>query len=323
MSRTVNEIEERLSPTRIKAQLDNVTAGVMEGIEGKVAELKDSFVVGYHEAKGQLKDDIGRELKDARTLVSDEVTHARIAVRDATVGRVEHMVHDARESVTDAGSSVLSTIKANPIPAALIGVGLGWLLFRARRGADASGVSQPVGRPRLAAESLAHEVQGAAHDVGETVSHVAQDAGHRVAGAAGDARDAAVQFAGDARERGGRVLRGAGRQVVRVEHGIEGTLRENPLALGAVALALGAAIGLSLPHTHAEDAWMGAAKDRFVHQAEEVAGEAIHKAEAAVGQLTSLDESGDGAEATAPTSTKAPTSSRLTNGIDGAKSPLA
>jgi uncharacterized protein YjbJ (UPF0337 family) len=347
MSRTVNEIEERLSPSHIKEQISSVTAGVMGDIEGKVAELKGSILGNYQEAKDQLKDDIGRELSGARSAVSDEITHARIAVREATVGKVEHMVHDARESVTEAGSSVISTIKANPIPAALIGVGLGWLIFGARR----AGSSRPVGRPRQVArrllagaegsahdalegmEGAAHDalegMEGAAHDVGETVSHLAHDAGHRIAGAAGGARDAAVHFAGDARDRGGRALSGAGRQFVRAEHGIESTMRENPLAVGAVALALGAAIGLSLPHTHAEDTWMGAAKDRFIEQAEAAAGEAIHKAETAVGQLTSGDEDKDGkdrwtgtASTKAPASTRAPASARaFSNGMsDGVKS---
>jgi uncharacterized protein YjbJ (UPF0337 family) len=328
MSRTVNEIEERLSPTHIKEQLSSVTAGVMGDIEGKVAELKGSIIGNYHEAKDQLKDDIGRELTGARNAVSDEITHARIAVREATVGKVEHMVHDARESVTEAGTSVFSTIKANPIPAALIGVGLGWLIFGARSSAGSSRTRQ-VGRPRRAAyqllegaEGAAHDAlegaEGAAHDVGETMSHMgetvthlAHDAGHRIADAAGGAREAAMQFAGDARDRGGRVLSGAGRQFGRAEHGIERTMRENPLAVGAVALAIGAAIGLSLPHTHAEDTWMGAAKDRFIEQAEAAAGEAIHKAETAVGQLTSGDDEKD--KSTGPASTKAPASTRSPN----------
>ena len=288
MSRTVNEIEERLSPSRIKEQLNSVTSGVIDNLEGKVAELKGSIADGYKEAKEQLadgykeakvqlKDDIGRELTGARNMVSDEISHARIAVREATVGRVEHMVHDARESVTDAGTSVMATIKANPVPAALIGVGLGWLIFSARSN---TGPGSTAGRPM-------RRLQGAAHDVGDSVSHFAHDAGHRVAEAAGGARDTAAHFAEDARARGERVLRGAGRQVIRAERGIESQLRANPLALGAVAVAVGAAIALSLPHTETEDQWMGAAKERLMKEAEGVAGEALHKAETAVGQLTS------------------------------------
>ena len=278
MSRTVNEIEERLSPAHIKEQVASVTAGVKSDIEQKVADLKDSVIGGYHETKDHVKDDLSRELRGARHMVTDEITHARTAVRDATVGRVEHMVHDARESVTDAGTSVLDTIKENPIPAAMIGIGIGWLLFggasRARRSPE-----RTMHRYRLdAGQSYGYM----AHDAGETVSHFAQDARHRVA-----------DVAGEARMRGQRVARGAGRQIMRAERGVENTMRENPLALGAVAIAIGAAIGLSLPHTQVEDEWMGDTKERLLHRAEDFAGEAIHKAEDAVGQLTA-GEKGQG-----------------------------
>lgn len=351
MSRTVNEIEERLSPAHIKEQIANVTAGVKDDIEQKVAELKESVIGGYHETKDHLKDDLGRELRGAKHMVSDEITHARTAVHDATVGRVQHMVHDARESVTDAGTSVLDTIKANPIPAALIGVGLGWLIFGARSsgsserttrryrtqgneryGYDAGNGSAERGDERDFArgprrtmrqgeravgdamhaagegvsnvghrvqEGASHLVEGAqetAHNVGEKVSRLAHDAEHRVEELAGSARDAAVHFAGDARVRGRQVVRGAGRQIRRAEQGFESTMRENPLALGAVAIAIGAAIGLALPHTHVEDEWMGDAKDRLIHRAEGAAGEAIHRAEEAVGQLTAGEQGKEGAQ---------------------------
>lgn len=327
MSRTVNEIEERLSPAHIKEQVAAVTAGVTQNIESKVAELKESVLGGYHEVKDHLKDDLGRELSEAKHMVTDEFTHARHAVREATVGRVEHMVHDARESVTEAGTSVLDTIKANPIPAALIGVGIGWLIFSGRstrsdaaaqrmsryrrdnhgygggygyaegrgesRGDAGSG---ELGGPRRMLRDGQRMASNAMHSAGEGVSnvghrvqdgatHLVEGVGHRAADLAHGARDAAVHFADDARVRGRRVVRGAGRQIMRAERTVESTMRENPLALGAVAIAIGAAIGLSLPHTEIEDGWMGETKERLIHKAEDFAGDAIHQAEQAVGQL--------------------------------------
>ena len=290
MASNVNAIEERLSPAHIKEQIASVTAGVTLDIEQKVAELKQSVVGGYHETKDHFKEDLSRELSGARHKVSDELTHARAAVREATVGRVEHMVQDARESVSEAGTSIIDTIKANPIPAALIGVGLGWLLFGTRPARRVGGYAYGQGQRALGsaahdvgetAASVGHKVQdgashlvgrvqGAAHGVGEAMTHFAHDAGDRIGGVASDAR---------------QLARGAGRQVIRAERGAESLLRENPLALGAVALAIGAAIGLSLPHTQVEDEWMGDTKERLFHQVEEVAGGAIHKAEDAVGQL--------------------------------------
>jgi len=339
MSRTVNAIEERLSPAHLKEQ---------------VRSVKESVLGEYHEVKDHLKEDIGRELRTAKGRVEGEIRHAKTAVRDATVGRVEHMVHDARETVTDAGTSVLDTIKANPVPAALVAVGLGWLLVSSRSerstggerrmrryrasgfeaGGDYSygygdgggygyaegrdedesfgrrmargprrvlaqgqnvagravhgvedGISNVKNRVVEGAGAVADRAGHLAHDVGDSVSHLAHEAGDRVNHLAHDARDAAMHLAGDARMRGRRVIRGAGRQVRRAEQTFEGTLRENPLAVGAVAIAIGAAIGLVLPHTRQEDQWMGQTKDRLVRRAQGVAGEAIHRVEESVGQL--------------------------------------
>jgi uncharacterized protein (DUF2267 family) len=324
MSRTVNEIEERLSPAHIKDQ---------------VAELKASVLGEYHDAKEHLKEDISRELReakekvqeellDAKEKINGEIQHARTAVREATVGRVEHMVHDARDTVTDAGTTVLDTIKANPVPTALIAVGLGWLIVSARsdKGSDArrstgyrreldyggtydgsydddrmfGGERHQASAPRRAlregqrlvgdavhsaeegaasigrrvrseATHLAEHASGVAHDVGEKVNHLAHDAAHGV-----------EHLAADARMQGRRMVDGAGAQARRAEQTFESTLRENPLAVGAVAIALGAAIGLVLPHTQKEDEWMGQVKDRLVHRAEGAAQGALRAAEETV-----------------------------------------
>lgn len=342
MSRTVNAIEERLSPAHLKEQFASVTGGLKADVEHKVEDLKQSVLGNYHEVKDHLKGDLGREVTGAKARVEHEITHARDAFREATVGRVEHMVDDARDTVTDAGSNLVETIRANPIPAALIGVGIGWLLLGGRKSSPSRGRwdaprgarhSRPLvygydegyavgrydddGRPGAApmmergrralrgalhsagdaasqlehrvqdgASRAYHDAQGALEGAGETVSHLVHDAGERVDRMAHEARDRAVHLGEDVRRTGGRAYRGA-------EQTLESTMRDNPLALGAVALAVGAAIGLSLPHTVVEDEWMGETKERFLTGAHELAGSAIHKAEDAVGQLTS----GAGSEA--------------------------
>ena len=44
------------------------------------------------------------------------------SVKEATVGRAQ-----------EAGSTIVETVRANPVPAALTGIGLGWLYMSARR----------------------------------------------------------------------------------------------------------------------------------------------------------------------------------------------
>jgi hypothetical protein len=334
MSRTVNEIEERLSPAHIKEQ---------------IADVKEAAIGQYHDAKDHVKADLSNEIAEAKLRVQEEVQHAKRmlqeemrhakrAVHDATVGKVQHMARDARTGIMD-------TIRENPVPSAMIAIGLGWLLMgggksqrrddirvRQIRGYDdrfdfgsprdidddeyGYGVEarEPIGRRvRRGAEGALHSVQhtaeGAMHSVQETAGqvvgqaqgalHDATDAASSLAHRAGegidhlthDARDAAVHFANDAQRAGRRAIRGAGRGIQRAEAGFESTLRDNPLAVGAVALAVGAAVGLALPHTEREDELMGAAKDRLLQKAEGAAHEALQTASTKVEELTSKVES--------------------------------
>jgi hypothetical protein len=54
-------------------------------------------------------------------------------------------------------------------------------------------------------------------------------------------------------------------------------LRENPLALGAAATLVGAAIGMTVPETEVENEWMGDARDNVVERAKEMAGNAAER----------------------------------------------
>ncbi len=374
MSRTVNEIEERLSPSHLKEQ---------------AADLKDVVIGQYHEVKDHVKEDLARELqtvksklqeevqeakkvvqeevKNVKIAVQEQVQHTKTAIRDATVGRVEHMVHDARETVTEAGTTVMDTIRQNPVPAALIAIGLGWLIMSGRQGGSDRRISvRPVrrdidrygydddfayrgyrgddvygerryradsrfeGRHDRGAESLvrqgkravgealhtaeegvsnlgrraqqaghrvqegashlADQAQGAIHGVSESVGELAHRAGEHVEHLAHGARDTVAHLAEDARATGRRAIQRTERQYHRAEIQLQNAVTDNPLAVGAVAFAVGAAIGLSLPHTAKEDEWMGEAKDRLLERAEGVAHEAIQKVEEKVGELAGGQE---------------------------------
>jgi hypothetical protein len=54
-------------------------------------------------------------------------------------------------------------------------------------------------------------------------------------------------------------------------------LEESPLAVGAVAMAVGAAIGMALPATQTERRVIGAKAGQMLGQVEETATEALQK----------------------------------------------
>ena len=64
---------------------------------------------------------------------------------------------------------------------------------------------------------------------------------------------------------------------MRIEDSFQRALRTNPLAVGAVTLALGAAIGLALRRPQRENQLMGEARDTLLERAQGFAQETVEK----------------------------------------------
>jgi ElaB/YqjD/DUF883 family membrane-anchored ribosome-binding protein len=192
-------------------------------------------------------------------------------VREATIGRVQNMASNAKERVVDTSRTVVDVIRENPIPAAMIAGGLGWLLFSSRRqearseygpvidyDADVNATSTEQGRVQQLADSarqVAGKVKGGASSAAHGVASGAQAAAHGVAAGAQTVADRA---------------RTGAQQV--------GThLQENPVVMGAVAAAVGLAVGLSIPVTERESRLMGSRRDALVDRAKETVSETKDK----------------------------------------------
>jgi hypothetical protein len=99
--------------------------------------------------------------------------------------------------------------------------------------------------------------------------------------AVGGLAGAAQHTAGDLVERGrnaaGYVTEHAQGQAEWAKRSFESAISENPLVVGAVALAAGAIVGALIPHTEAENRLMGEARDTFVESAQGAAQEALQQ----------------------------------------------
>src|SRR3982750_4489584 len=71
--------------------------------------------------------------------VVEQMRQVKDSVRQATIGKVENMV----DRVSDSGRSIGETIKSNPIPSALVGIGLAWLWMNRR--SDSRGTTRGYG----------------------------------------------------------------------------------------------------------------------------------------------------------------------------------
>ncbi len=63
-------------------------------------------------------------------------TRMKNNLHDATIGKAENMARRAVDRVDDTRHSLMDNIRDNPMPAAMIGVGLGWLFINSRRDDD-------------------------------------------------------------------------------------------------------------------------------------------------------------------------------------------
>lgn len=81
------------------------------------------------------------------------------------------------------------------------------------------------------------------------------------------------------RERTSGAVQSAQQQIERARGGIESMLREQPLALGAIGLAVGAMLAAAAPRTRQEDELMGEARDRLAEKAAAAGKEQVDKAE--------------------------------------------
>ena len=193
-------------------------------------------------------DDIESDIRRTRDRMGDEME----AIGDKF--RPERIKQRAKEAVSRKGASLWRTAKENPVPTAIVALGL-TLLFKARAKQRDSGNgygTEPLGESTHGVKAKAQEVASAA---GEKAQHVAEQATEKV-------------------KRTGMTL--------------EEFFDRNPLIAGAGALVLGAAVGALIPETEKENRIMGHSRDELVGQAKDVA----RQAQSAIEQKLSEQPSG-------------------------------
>ncbi|MDP8953207.1 MAG: DUF3618 domain-containing protein [Actinomycetota bacterium] len=163
----------------------------------------------------------------------------------------------AKETVRGAGSGFVERIKQNPVPAAMVGIGLGWLLM--------SGKEESSGRQRSQDGPYYYE-----RPAGRSYPAYHEGSGRS---SAGQGRSRTGEAAGQAQERASQLGSQAQDQARRARGGFQQMLQENPLAVGALAVGLGAAVGFSLPETDKENQVMGEARDSLIERGKEKAEE--------------------------------------------------
>ena len=248
-------------------------------------------------------DEIRRDIAQTRARIGETVEalgaqlnpsllkqRVKDSVHEATIGKVQNMASETKDRVVNSGRGLVQVVRDNPIPAAMIAGGLGWLLF-GRRSSDER---RPLEGRAVGAVVDLEEDEGSITTYDDVYNEHASPpegttsrAGSSVRGAAesvaAGARSATERVASSTQDAARAVGRTAREQGARVADSYE----ENPLILGAIAVAAGLAVGFAMPATQRESRLMGMKRDELLDSVKEKASEAKEKVQSAVARTKS------------------------------------
>lgn len=207
-----------------------------------------------------------------------------------------------REFLSNLGASV----RTNPMPVALVGVALAWLMVTNRHHSGGNAGGQLYDED-LQADRLRDGAAGAAAATRDKVADAAGATRERVASAVGAAKDKVAHAVDSARsglsatsdrahEAWQRTSNTTRQQIDRARTGYRYVVQEQPLALGAMGFGIGALLAAVAPRTEEEDRVMGRAADRVRERVAHAGREQLDRAEAA------LAEAAESMQATAQSS---------------------
>lgn len=236
---------------------DTLATTVRSSIESGKAELS--------ELKDTVASGLASGLDDAKAAASE------------AVDKVEEVAREVQGTLGQAARSTFSAMKANPVPAAMVGLGGIGLAMLLAGGKPSTGTSVGVKAPkRLNAPSEPATTAVADGKITKVARNARQSLGKMTTASTAMVRRSGQQAQAQAR-RLGRVV------------------EENPIAVSAGALLVGVGVGLMLPRTKIEDQWLGATRDSLLQKGHEFANKALDKVETARQLATASPEAGESA----------------------------
>ena len=293
-----NEIETKAdtdsdNPDQIRANIEETRSEMTETINAIEEKLSISNI--SEQVKAEVSDYVGETIQTAKN-----------TVYDATIARMGNIMRYVNKEVNEFGESdTAKTLSRNPVALGLIGLGLGILFLgnskkthskkhRHQKDYDHNydiderdfnrSFSSKSGKSSFA--SAQSKVSDAAGKVSDTVTGAANTVSDKVSSAAGAVSETFGDVTKKAYKQVGKAGASAQDFAGSAQDQYEQYMEKNPLAVGAVALVLGAAVGLAFPSTQLESKYMGEARNNLLQKAEETARDAVGKVQQVAGQVT-------------------------------------
>jgi len=371
MSATIDAIKDQLSPKRLVEEakeaatekISETVSDIADSVKEKVAdvahsagEIAHNVVASVSGAASSLGDKVSAFTDSAKDKISDmttsgdgEPSKANAALVAAGVGVVA-AAGVAGDKAKYTGDLLMDTIKENPIPAALVGVGLGWLLVDAftknqqrtaqpltsgnnysaygtvtspsystngannfatsTNGVNTNGIktaisgasdklhettdkiSDVVGDAKTKVADTAHDLQekasATAHDLQEKATATAQDLQTKASDIAHTVQNKATETTALVQAKATEIGTAAQTNAKKAAYATQDFVTENPLAAGAIALLVGAVIGLALPSTEQENKLVGTYRDDLADKAGQQAQDLFDKVQHVAGDALNV-----------------------------------
>lgn len=268
----------------VRATYSSTSGTQGQGGQSTVGAITDT-VGGAASQVGDVASDVA---SSAGRLASDAASTAGQLASSAASTATQY-ASSAGETAIDTGSDVIQIIRANPIPAALVGLGLGWLYmnrssggpdYRARSGDHYRYPPESrygaTGSSSYGSSAYGSGTYGSTGSQGG-VGDMARQAGSQVSDLAGQAGSQVSSLASGVQEQAGDLAGAVIDRTTRAPGQIQRMIEDNPLLTAALAATVGAAAGLALPPTQTEDQLVGRSRDQMMGKAQQAASQAVDK----------------------------------------------
>lgn len=244
------------------------------------------------ETRGEMSETINAieeklSLENISEQVTEQVTEkasemyetVKDTVYEATISKAGKFMKKASREINKSG--IIEKVSGNPLPLFLISLGAGMLFFKSGKTENRIGDYSNNRQRNLSAnnsndstiKNAGQKISGAASSAYDTVANTADSVSETVSDVAGNTVDTIGQYGSKARDQ------------------YDYYISENPLAVGAVALAAGALVGLAIPATEYEDRMMGETRENLISKATDKASETVDKVkDIAANTLSSVGE---------------------------------
>jgi hypothetical protein len=244
---------------------------------------------------GELEREVDRERERVSATIDE------LQARASVGSLVDQLVKAVGENGGEVSRNLGRSLRDNPLAALMTGVGLAWLMAGSGRprdqahdwedpdyllsGRDRHSEVSPLGASAYESSSgeawiakrdaepeeggLRERIADVAGRVGEGVSEAvegvrerASDVAHSASTRLHQARDTVRGAGGTVRPSASTARRSAAGTSEYMRHGLDTMMVDQPLVAGAIAMALGAAVGGALPRSRVEDRMFGEQSDR-------------------------------------------------------------